>query len=281
MTTPPNRQFVRNEDIERYYDTQQIFYTLFWSRTALHYGLWYENTKSLTEAVLNTNKFIVEALNIGADDRVLDAGCGVGGTSIYVAEATGATVDGITLSTRQVRIAKRRAAKSSASRSLNFSRENFTRTRFKEETFSKLFGVESVCYAHRKSDFLREAHRVMKPRGVVAIIDLFLAKSELDQEEMEIYHKTIEGWAIPQFSTVPDFCDHLAEAGFGNIRFQELHSEIRNSSRRMYFQKLLWAPFDFVASRIGDGSQNLSAKYQKAFFDRGIGTYGAFVATKL
>jgi len=192
MTTPPNRQFVRNEDIERYYDTQQIFYTLFWSRTALHYGLWYENTKSLTEAVLNTNKFIVEALNIGADDRVLDAGCGVGGTSIYVAEATGATVDGITLSTRQVRIAKRRAAKSSASRSLNFSRENFTRTRFKEETFSKLFGVESVCYAHRKSDFLREAHRVMKPRGVVAIIDLFLAKSgDLPQDNRRLGNSTI------------------------------------------------------------------------------------------
>jgi tocopherol O-methyltransferase len=121
----------------------------------------------------------------------------------------------------------------------------------------------------------------MKPRGVVAIIDLFLAKSELDQEEMAIYHKTIEGWAIPQFSTVPDFWDHLAEAGFGNIRFQDLHSEIQKSSRRMYFQKLLWAPFDFVASRIGGGGQNLSAKYQKAFFDRGIGTYGAFLATKL
>jgi tocopherol O-methyltransferase len=94
-------KLVTNKDVERYFDTQQIFYTLFWSRTALHYGLWYDNTRSLAEAVGNTNKFILEALNIDVDDRVLDAGCGVGGTSIYIAEVTGATVDGITLSTRQ------------------------------------------------------------------------------------------------------------------------------------------------------------------------------------
>lgn len=80
--------------------TRSKSFTLFWSRTALHYGLWYDNTRSLAEAVGNTNKFILEALHIDADDRVLDAGCGVGGTSIYIAEVTGATVHGITLSTR-------------------------------------------------------------------------------------------------------------------------------------------------------------------------------------
>ena len=86
---------ISNKDIARYYDSHQIIYTLFWSRTALHYGLWYEDTKNLAEAIRNTNRLVVDALTIDSKDTVLDAGCGVGGASIYVAETTGARVEGI------------------------------------------------------------------------------------------------------------------------------------------------------------------------------------------
>src|SRR2546423_68140 len=65
---------ISNKDIARYYDRHQIIYTLFWSRTALHYGFWYEDTKSLAEAVLNTNRFVVDALAIDSRDTVLDQG---------------------------------------------------------------------------------------------------------------------------------------------------------------------------------------------------------------
>ena len=276
-----SKHVVTNEDIARYYDTEQVFYTLFWSRTALHYGLWYEDTKSLREAVLNTNKFVIDALDIRAADKVLDAGCGVGGTGIYIAESTGATVEGITLSSRQLRIARRRASKSLAAGALNFSKSDFVRTGFKDQTFSKVFGIESVCYAQRKSDFLREAHRIMKPGGMIAVIDLFLVKAEFDANEMSIYSKTIEGWAIPNLATVSQFLNSLLRVGFRDIRFHNLHRQIENSSRRMYFQKLVWSPVDIVFSYLGREPENLSAKYQKAFFDSGIGTYCAFVATKV
>jgi cyclopropane fatty-acyl-phospholipid synthase-like methyltransferase len=72
----------------------------------LHYGFWYEDTKSLAEAILNTNNFVIEALAIESNDTILDAGCGVGGTSMHVAETTGATVEGITLSDVQLNISE-------------------------------------------------------------------------------------------------------------------------------------------------------------------------------
>jgi len=121
----------------------------------------------------------------------------------------------------------------------------------------------------------------MKPGGMIAVIDLFLVKTEFDVDEMTIYSKTIGGWAIPNLSTVSEFLNSLLRAGFRDIRFHNLHGEIQNSSKRMYFQKLVWSPVDIVFSRLGRGPENLSAKYQKAFFDSGIGTYGAFVATKV
>jgi len=277
---PTKEVSVSKDDIARYYDTQQVFYTLFWSRTALHYGFWYQDTKSLGQAILNTNNFVIDTLAINSGDTVLDAGCGVGGTSIHIAETTGARVHGITLSDVQLKIARRRAGKSFAAHLLNFSKGDFTSTLFTEKTFSRVFGIESICYAQTKTDFLNEAYRIMMPGGMIAVVDLFLAKQELNVEEMKIYQKTIEGWAIPNLATVADFWRYLQQAGFNNIAFHNMLPEIRKSSRRMYFQKLLWRPFDFILSRLGNGRENASAKYQKPFFDKGIGLYGAFIAAK-
>jgi tocopherol O-methyltransferase len=268
------------DDIARYYDTQQIFYTLFWSRTALHYGFWYQDTKSLSQAVLNTNNFVIDTLAINSGDTVLDAGCGVGGTSIHIAETTGARVHGITLSDVQLRIARKRARSSSAAHLLNFSKGDFTHTLFTEKSFSRVFGIESICYAETKTDFLNEAHRIMMPGGMIAVVDLFLAEHDFDVEEMKIYKKTIEGWTIPNLATVSDFWRYLEDAGFNDISFLNMLPEIKKSSTRMYFQKLLWSPVDLIMSRFRIGRENVSAKYQRRFFDRGIGVYGAFIATK-
>jgi tocopherol O-methyltransferase len=271
---------ISNQDIARYYDTNQVFYTLFWSRSALHYGFWYEDTKSLAEAILNTNNFVVEALAMDSNDTILDAGCGVGGTSMHVAETTGATVEGITLSDVQLNIAKKRASKSPAARLLSFSKQDFSKTNFRANTFSKVFGIESICYAHRKIDFLGEAYRIMKPGGRIAVVDLFLKKENLDVQEMKIYTKTIEGWIVPNLSTLQEFSKSLEQAGFTNVAFHNMLDHIRKSSKKIYYRKRLWSPLDLLKSKLGIGREDLSSLHQKALFDTGIGTYGVFVATK-
>jgi tocopherol O-methyltransferase len=271
---------ITNKDIARYYDTNQIFYSYFWSRTALHYGFWYEDTRSLAEAIINTNNFVIDALAIDSDDTILDAGCGVGGTCIDLAETTGARVEGITLSDVQLNIARRRASKSGAGALLSFSKQDFCKTNFSENTFSKVFGIESICHAQRKIDFLCEAYRIMRAGGKIAIVDFFLHKDNLDLQEMKIYTKTIQGWVVPNFSTVHGFAKALEQAGFKNVAFHNMLEHIRKSSKKIYYRKLLWSPVDRIKSNLGVGSKDLSSLYQKAFFDKNIGTYGVFVATK-
>ena len=272
---------ISNNDIVYYYDTHQINYDLFWSKTALHYGFWYEDTKNLAEAISNTDKFVIKVLAINSEDTVLDAGCGVGGTSIYVAKTTGARVEGVTLSDNQLKIISRRIAQlgGGTARLLNFSKQDYTQTNFKENTFSKIYGIESICHAHKKIDFLNEAYRIMKPGGKIAVVDAFLTKNNFDSEENKIYTKFTEGWLLPNLATKDEFSKYLAQAGFKNIVFHDMRSNVKKSSDRLYYLGLLASPLNFILSKLGIMRENFSPVYQKALFER-MATYGVFVAEK-
>jgi len=267
-------------DIANYYDISQFYYSHFWSPDALHYGFWYRNTKNITEAVRNTNQFVIDALAIDSADSVLDAGCGVGGTSIYVAERTGARVAGITLSDVQLRIAREKAARSPAAKLLEISNQDYTHTRFQDESFSKIFGIESICHADRKIDFLREAFRIMRPGGRIAVVDAFLSTGNLDTTDRNIYNKVLEGWIIPNLSRVSQFYGLLEKAGFDRVAFYDMQRCVEKSIMRIYRCSFLTRPIDIVKSRLGIGRENLAARYQMQMFKRRIATYGAFFAHK-
>jgi tocopherol O-methyltransferase len=266
--------------VANYYDTHQFSYTHFWSPTALHYGLWFPETKTLREATRNTDRLVASSLQLTSEDVVLDAGCGVGGTSIFVAERFGANVEGITVSQVQLRVAERARLASSASARTRFTKQNFHKTNFDDSTFSAVFGVEAICYAQPKAAFLAEAYRVLRRPGRVVIVDTFLNTVSLTASETTIYAKFIDGWIVPDLPTRDEFAAGLATAGFSDITFHNLQNLIWPSVRRVFLSSLLTAPANLITSRLGLGRENLSAFYQKAFFERGLGTYGMFTARK-
>jgi hypothetical protein len=47
-----------------------------------HYGIWDASTQTHNEALLNTNRFLADKAGITSGEQVLDAGCGLGGSSL-------------------------------------------------------------------------------------------------------------------------------------------------------------------------------------------------------
>ena len=193
---------VSAQEIADYYDKHQSVYSRFWSPDALHYGFWFGGTKNLQEATLNTNRFVARALSIRSTDHVLDAGCGVGGSSAYIAETSGARVTGVTLSEVQLDIARKRFAGSVAASRLEILKRNYCSTGFEDGEFSKIFGIESVCHANRKRDFLEEAWRLLSPGGRIAVVDAFLARRRLSPAEQTVYSRSMSGWVVPNLESV-------------------------------------------------------------------------------
>ncbi len=97
-----------NEIIVDHYNAVTKYYQIFWGRKAhsLHHGYYDRKGLGLVAAQLNKNKVLADMAGIGPQDRVLDAGCGIGGSSLWIARERGATVIGVNISPLQISTAR-------------------------------------------------------------------------------------------------------------------------------------------------------------------------------
>ncbi len=155
------------------YKDYRVFYGL--DKTlSIHFGYYDDNNKTQDKAVINMNKVLASISKITVDDVVLDAGCGIGGSSIWLAKNIGCKVIGITLSERQAFLASKLAQKNNVSNLVQFFVKDFTSTKFPPNSFDVVWGLESICYAKNKRDFLSEARRILKKGGRIIVADGFL-----------------------------------------------------------------------------------------------------------
>jgi tocopherol O-methyltransferase len=98
------------ESIVAYYDETWLDYRLLWlngRNLSVHFGYADATTRGHADALLNMNRILADRAAIRPGERVLDAGCGVGGSSLWLARERGAEVVGITPVASQVTRARR------------------------------------------------------------------------------------------------------------------------------------------------------------------------------
>ncbi len=144
---------MRKEQIIDYYDTCESDYRLLWDLDyshAMHAGYWDESTRSLREALKRENEILAEIVGIKKGEHVLDAGCGVGGSAIFLAQTFECQVVGITLSEKQVQAACLKANQAGVKDRVTFKVMDYTCTDFPSESFDIIWGIESICHANNK-----------------------------------------------------------------------------------------------------------------------------------
>ena len=143
----------------------------------VHWGYW-ENPKQadlstadFEQATENLSRQICLAGHIKNDQTVLDVGCGFGGTVAHINEHyTGMQLTGLNLDERQL-IRARSNALPLADNTLQFQQGNACELPYPDASFDVVLAVECIFHFPDREQFFREAYRVLKPDGYLALSD--------------------------------------------------------------------------------------------------------------
>lgn len=278
-----------NEAIIEYYDNCEVHYKMHWNLNqslSLHYGYWDESTDSFHEALLNTNKKLIEYAGIKKEDQVLDMGCGIGGSSIFLSREVGCDCTGITLSAKQVSSANRLAQEYGLTDRCRFEVRDFTNTGYEDDSFDVIWAVESVCHANDKADFLREAYRLLKPGGKLVMADFLQTRGDLGDRDQYIMDQWAAGWAIPFYETADRFKALTTSEGFRIDYYEDASAHVLPSAKRLYYRFFPGWIGAKMYRLFNPGSSAISmanvwtAYYQYKGLKKGLWEYGILVAEK-
>jgi cyclopropane fatty-acyl-phospholipid synthase-like methyltransferase len=277
-----------HKKIIEYYNSTENAYKDSWdldNSLAIHYGYWDEKVNSFPASLIRMNEVMSEAAGVAPGEHVLDAGCGVGGSSVFLAKVTGAKVTGITLSIKQVLQAKENAKKKGVENAVDFKVMNYCATDFADESFDIVWGCESICYADNKEQFIKEAYRLLKPGGRLVVADGFV--TDFKNNDHPIIRQWLDGWQVNYLETPGRFESFMQKEGFQNISYRDISGQTKHSSRRLYLfyflasLYLLWKKLTFSSRATPMQKGNIAAcKYQYWGMKKGLWEYGLIVGRK-
>ena len=179
----------------------------------IHHGYFLHPEDSKEIAQIRLIELLLDISKLPHRSSVLDVGCGIGGTSRYLAAKNACNVTGITISGQQVRIARDLTAKEaghgqatkdqSAPLKLNDGMVRFIELDaekmgeyFSNEpnrtTFDAVWISEAMSHLPDKKLFFQNAEMLLNPGGKLVVADWFKAEGMTDSE-LEADIRPIEG----------------------------------------------------------------------------------------
>ena len=212
----------------------------------IHHGYFTSPTQTKEDAQIQLIHLLLSQSQLRNNSTVLDVGCGIGGTSRYLARTLDCRVTGITISPAQVRIARQLTCKE-AGHSKNSEADTASPTEYlsvengavrfieldaermgeyfsasnnpitkgrREELFDCVWISEAMSHLPDKSLFFRNAISLLNPGCKLVIADWFKAPLLTPAQETADINPIEDGMLLPPLCTQDDYLCFAREAGF-------------------------------------------------------------------
>ena len=241
---------INQQKVVAYYTrrgTRLLFDYVLWG--SKHFGFYPTGKADIPEeqAQILLQDLVAKNLALQRGQRVLDAGCGQGIVSTYLAKKYGPNIFGITLVPFEVEKAGKLANELGVSNTTHYQVMDYSSTSFPNNYFDAIYTTETLSHSTDIRKTLQEFFRILKPGGTIALFEYTTAAGEKFTEwERRMFNLVVEGSAMMGLKDFEhgQFTKVIRSAGFESVNEQNISENILPSFYRIH--KLSVWPYKLV-----------------------------------
>jgi tocopherol O-methyltransferase len=194
------------EGIRRHYDSLSMWYLLFWG-DHLHHGWFSTGKEKAREAQIAMLWQCASRVGVRVAARVLDVGCGYGGTSIFLASELACRVDGLSLSPNQLAVANNKASAAKVCSNVRFHLQDAERFEYPENHYDLVWTMESSEHFADKQRYFHQVHRTLRRDGRL------LLAAWTGSMASDSVRRVAEHFLCPEICTPDEYVEFIEDAG--------------------------------------------------------------------
>jgi len=271
---------VRKATIRRHYDWTTLFYRLLWG-PHIHHGYW-DGSESVRVAQQQLTTRLARMAGIVPGSRVLDIGCGMGGSAIHLARELDCDVTGVTISRFQREWARLAARWHGQAARTTFRRDDADRVPFDAAAFDVVWSIECTEHLFDKPGFFRRAASWLRPGGSLAICAWLAGEDAASRRESEQQVRDVcEGFFCPSLGTAGDYRRWFDQAGLQLVGDHDWTVHIERTWE-ICRRRVAWAPVRLLAHLLGQHTVLFLDRFDTILqaYRSGAMRYGCLVAHK-
>lgn len=209
--------------IQQFYDASSGLWEQVWGEHMHHgyYGADGNEKKDRRQAQIDLIEELLKWSGVQQAQNILDVGCGIGGSSLYLAEKLNARATGITLSPVQAARATERAAAAGLAARTQFQVADAQAMPFADNSFDLVWSLESGEHMPDKTVFIQECYRVLKRNGTLIMVTWCHRSTdtgELTSDEQKHLAEIYRVYCLPYVISLPDYEAIARNLSLQNIR---------------------------------------------------------------